>query len=301
MNPASTRVWPDDAAFVGLVESLARRFGLAAPGTPRRADFMADIAESQYAGTGFEYIHSRPYQLGDSIRSIDWRLTARTGELSVREYETTRGCPVYIVLDRSASMAFSSTATSKYAWALPVTGALALAALDRLGPVSWVLAQRPLHRAGPSRSPDRLFRDLLGWRELRFDEKTPVSRALAGARQFADTPGLVIVASDLHDPMAPRELSALSARHEVIVLWWRDPAEAGRIGAGVFRAREAETGRRFLATGRDRWLDPSQMEEELRRAVGERYVALRSNEDCIPALAEFMRLRSMPRRGRRLR
>ena len=42
---------------------------------------------SHFLGQGLEYVQSRPYQSGDSIKSVDWRVTARIGKLYVKEFK----------------------------------------------------------------------------------------------------------------------------------------------------------------------------------------------------------------------
>lgn len=63
---------------------------------------------SVFRGRGMEFAESREYQPGDDVRSIDWRVTARTGRTYTKLFQEERERPVHILLDLRAMMHFGS-------------------------------------------------------------------------------------------------------------------------------------------------------------------------------------------------
>ena len=74
---------------------------------------------SSMKGSGSEYIEHRLYQPGDDIKRIDWRLSARRENLYFRENDEDSNCAVYMVLDGTGSMDFTSSETlhTKFSYA----------------------------------------------------------------------------------------------------------------------------------------------------------------------------------------
>src|SRR5262249_57311310 len=108
-----------------------------------------------------------------------WRVTARTGKPHIKEYETPRRLPCFLLLDTSASMAVSSTARSKYAVALHIAGGLAFACLDRVSPVGVVGVGGRELRIEPSLSSARILEWLHQPRRLPYDEPRTIARRIA--------------------------------------------------------------------------------------------------------------------------
>lgn len=273
-----------------------RQFHLAVRRVADSLNYGTDA--SPFVGSGIDFVQSRPYQAGDPIKSIDWRVTGRTGRVFVKEYEAPKRMPVYVLVDTSASMCVSSTRLSKYAWAVPLAGGLALAALERMSPVGIIgCGDRPLGTHSTlSRAQLFLWLDLL--RRHRFDEETRLGSRLAELAGILEDRSLVIVLSDLHDPAALPGLKLMAQRHDCVVLQLQDPAERGLNGAGIYRGLEAETGRSFVARGRRDWLDHAGMEAELRRA-GIDSLLLPTDTELLPKVRLFLRRRDQVGKGGR--
>jgi uncharacterized protein (DUF58 family) len=253
---------------------------------------------SPFLGAGFDYVQSRPYQFGDPIRSIDWRVTARTGRPYLKEYEAPRRMPCYLLFDTSASMVVSSAPRSKYAVALHLAGGLAFACLDRISPVGVIGVGGREYRVEPSLSRARALEWLHQLRRYRHDEPTAVARRVAELAPVLPSRSLVLVLSDLHDPGALSALGALAQRHDVAVFQLLDPAERGVPGAGFLRAREAETGRSFVTRAGRKWTDPEPLAAGLRRA-GLDHLVIQTDQPFAARVRHFCRSRNLLGRGAR--
>lgn len=284
-------------AHLEQLEQLdARQFAIALRKLANSLQYGVD--RSPFVGSGVEYVQSRPYVEGDSIRSIDWRVTARTGRFHVKDFETPKSMPCYMLLDTSASMTVSSTARSKYATALYVAGGLALACLDRVSPVGVVAVGERKLRSQPSLSTARVMQWVLQLRTYRLDERTTLGATIHRLGPSLAQRSLIIVLSDLHDADAVPALRRLAQLHDCVVLQLEDPAERGLLGAGFFRAREAESGREFLTRGKGSWIDTSASVRALKRA-GVDHLALRTDESFEPKLRQLFRARGWAGKGQR--
>lgn len=265
----------------------------------RLADSLAfGTDRSPYIGSGLEYHQSRPYQFGDSIKAIDWRVTARTGKVHVKEYEAIKRLPVWILVDTSASMTISSTRKSKYEVAVYVAGGVALASLEAIRPVGFMgVGGRGLMR------PESLSKDQVhGWlhalRRYRFDEPTHLGRRVGELAARLPQRSQMIVLSDLHDPDALPALKLAAQAHDCSVIHLLDPAETGLRGTGFVRGREAETGRNVIAAGRNAWVDAAALRESLKQSRID-CLSIDVSQPYAARLRQFFKGRNMLGRGAR--
>ncbi|KLV05073.1 cytosolic protein [Photobacterium aquae] len=94
--------------------------------------------QSRHKGRGMDFAEVRPYQPGDDIRAIDWRVTARSGKTHTKLFTEEREQPVMLLVDLSTSMQFGSTLMLKSVQAAHFASLLSwltVAEQDRIGAV----------------------------------------------------------------------------------------------------------------------------------------------------------------------
>ncbi len=86
---------------------------------------------SQRRGRGIDFEEVRAYQPGDDIRTIDWRVTARTSKPHTRIFREERERPVLLLLDQRRSMFFGSRSCCKSVQAAHLAAFIAWLSLQR--------------------------------------------------------------------------------------------------------------------------------------------------------------------------
>jgi uncharacterized protein (DUF58 family) len=200
-------------------------------------------------GHGSEPGEARLYEPGDDVRRIDWNVTARTTETHIRETIADRELECWITIDGSPSLDFGTDATDK--------AHVALAAAAGVG----FLTSRGGNRVGaligsphdlttiPPRSGRKHLMALLhrieGIEHSDGPSEVTIADLIARTMVVARKRGLVVVISDfIGDPAAwQHELTALSARHEVLCIEVVDRREMELPNAGILTLIDVETGR----------------------------------------------------------
>lgn len=247
--------------------------------------------QSAFRGLGLEFEEVREYRSGDDVRTIDWNVTAKTGELHVKRFREERDLTMLLVVDLSASTRFGSGVMTVHDLIAEVSSLFALAAArrDRVGAI---LFDDGVRRVIPPRlgwrHGLRVVREVLG--AVPDGHGTAVGDALRSAGRMLRRRGVVVVVVDRACTMPRRELLALGARHEVVVVRVGDPLLRNGIVDGAMPVVDPEAGRRAVLHGA-----PEPREERV--PMGIDVVELSTDEDYLPAVKAMF----MERENRRVR
>lgn len=196
---------------------------------------------SAYRGRGMEFDEVRAYHPGDDIRTIDWRVTARTGRTHTKLFQEERERPVLILVDARASMRFGTRGCFKSVLAARAAALLAWVGIgggDRVGGL--VLAPSGIASFRPERSRRRILgfvkRVAEATAEPAGGAEPSLAEALLRLRTLVRPGTLVFLLSDFadFDPQAVHEAERLARQGEVSNLFVFDRLEAAMPGAGNY-------------------------------------------------------------------
>lgn len=192
--------------------------------------YVAGMHPSPYHGFSVEFAEHREYVPGDDIRHVDWKVWSKTDKLYLKQYEEETNLLLYLLVDTSESMAYSSAGNvSKLQYAQFVAASLAFMVLqqqDAVGLATFDDAVRRFIR--PAGQPSHLKELIHALDAAPARAKSDMGIVFHDLAERFKKRGVVVVLSDLFDE-APRVLAGLKhlrhRRHEVIVFHVLDPAE----------------------------------------------------------------------------
>jgi len=247
VSPVSTLAPSSPARHEAALRQLELRIN-------RRIDGLlhGDHAGLLYAA-GTEPGEAREYEVGDDVRRMDWSLTARTAVPHVRDTVAERELEAWLVVDRTASMAFGTARCEKQEVAGGVTAAFAFLNQRAGNRTGAVVVDGPKPTLIPARTGRNHLLALLHrvlMTEPAEGDAANLSDALVTADRVARRRGLVVVVSDFLDSAAssssawPLALRRLAGRHHVVAVEVRDPREDELPPVGLLTLVDPETGTR---------------------------------------------------------
>ncbi len=195
--------------------------------------FISGLHKSPYYGFSVEFAEHRPYNHGDELKHLDWKVYGKTERFYVKQYEEETNLRCYMLLDVSSSMQFRYFAEwSKLRYAVHLGAAIAYMLHRQRDGCGLVPFDREIGEILPAKSSyshllhlykkmDHILDD--------YDADVPEKRQTASAdaiHQLAERinrRSLVIIFTDLFENVQKQEelISALKhlrhKKHEVIL------------------------------------------------------------------------------------
>ena len=257
--------------------------------------FITGLHKSPYHGFSVEFAEHRPYNPGDELRHVDWKVYAKTDRHYVKQYEEETNLRHYVVLDTSPSMRYRHTGPlSKLEYGAYLAAALHFLMIKQRDATGLIAFDEAVHTLLRPKSTQSNLRQILARLENLADlapngRQTNAAVALNEAAEHIARRSLVVVITDLFENVGAHEDLLRALRHlrhrghEVL----------------VFHVLESETERRFrfpdvpmvfrdMETGEELSLQPAQLRTHYAEAV--QHFTDRFRRRCLERNIDFIEL-----------
>jgi uncharacterized protein (DUF58 family) len=269
--------------------------------------FLNGLHKSPFHGFSVEFADHREYVPGDDLKYLDWALYARTDHYYIKRFEEETNLRCYLLLDRSASMAFGTGALTKWDYSCFLTTCLAYLVLRQQDAAGLALFGAKPGVMVPPRCRRSHLRQLMSVMVQNGPEGgTDLAGSLRAIVRNLKRRGLVVVVSDLiDDPQATLKSLRLLAshRHDVLVFHVQDATELEFTFEGATLFRDLETGEELEidpVTVRDAYLEQMRELCEFYRKglteVGIGYHMINTRQPYDQALLAYLNRRSKTRK-----
>ncbi len=253
--------------------------------------------ESVHVGRGSLFRDHRAYAPGDDIRSIDWRVYARTDKLYVKQYEEDRSLTAHIVIDFSASMNFGGE-VKKYEYASMIGAGVAYVAWKNNERFELSTFSDKLDLFKPQQGRRQIV-DILDYlRDKKPTGKSEFKASLMSYAKSISTRSMIVIISDfLYDLEEIKQVLYQFKDSEIILIQVLDEMETELKLKGEFQLKDLETQvslKTFISDKtRKKYLDD--LEEHKRRirwiadSVGAKFYSFSTGFPIFDAMYEVLR------------
>ncbi|MBT7409990.1 MAG: DUF58 domain-containing protein [Methylococcales bacterium] len=206
---------------------------------------------SAYKGRGMEFDEVRSYQAGDDIKTMDWKVTARTGKPHTKLFREERERTIFLWVDLRKNMFFATRGAFKSVIASRLATILAWASAshgDRLGGL--IFSDLEHHEIKPTRGKKSVLHFIHQlvhhpvWQSSELNEvgHQGLSQSLARLRRVAKPGSLIFLLSDFQglDQQAHTHINQLSRHNDLTMVSIHDPIEATLPPPGFYRVSDGQ-------------------------------------------------------------
>lgn len=206
-------------------------------GSQKSNSVLSGRYASRLRGRGLDFEEARPYVIGDNIRNIDWKVTAKTGTTHTKVFTEEKEKPAFIFVDQSVTMGFGSTHKTKAVVAGELAAIAAYKILkggDRIG--GMVFKGKDYDLITPKRDRRNMlqfFQKIVDANKAIYDNKSfdftdALTEITSKLRNIITHDFMVVIISDFYryNPQTIKYLSEISEHNDVLLVKVYDPLES---------------------------------------------------------------------------
>jgi uncharacterized protein (DUF58 family) len=220
---SAERIVPDSVSDILIYPPYEDIKRIEILGSKRSLNLNFGLHRSKQKGLGSEFFGLRKYVFGDQFRLIDWKASARTQKLIVKEYESERDITVMIIVDSSNSMAGGAIENTKFEYAIRACMLLTKIALTRRDNVGvFTFSDRNNFQfLKPGRGEDHFYQVLDFVAKIKPQGKCRIVEAIDYLNRRFQKRSLIFIISDLE--ATPKEFGQamrklIPLNHTVIII-----------------------------------------------------------------------------------
>jgi len=254
---------------------------------------------SAFKGKGMSFSEVREYQYGDSIRDIDWNVTARFNHPFIKQYQEERELTVMLLVDVSASNLTGSGDRLKQERITEIAALLSFSAIKSNDKVGVIFFSDHIEQFIPPNKGVQhilfIIRQLIDFRPK--NTTTQIAEVLRYLTNIIRKRCVAFLLSDFLDNRYEDALKITGRKHDLVAIHVYSPLETVLPDIGLVRFVDAETGSAaWIDTGSQRGRtafdrlqgDHTRQIEQACRRAGVDLVRISTSEDYIrPLLALF--------------
>jgi uncharacterized protein (DUF58 family) len=259
--------------------------------------------QSIFKGSGLEFDDLRPYQYGDDVRTIEWKVSAKGHGTFVKTFREEKDQSVFFLLDISGSQDIGQEGNRKIDQGRIISGVLTLAAVfegSQVGLVSYSDEKEKLIL--PAKGGKQGVKMIKGIFEHQNKSlKTDLNGLFTFALNLIKKRAVVIVISDFIDSDYERPFRALAERHDLVAIQLTDPRESTLPSLGIIPVYDKEKGKTtwvntafgsFSKKIADTFTTDRTHLQDLCKKNQINYLAIDTTQDIIAPLIELFKYRN---------
>ena len=201
--------------------------------------------QSIFKGAGLEFDDLRPYQYGDDIRTIEWKVSAKGHGTFVKTFKEDKDQSVYFLLDISGSQDIGDKGRKKLDLGKEVAGVLTLAAIhegSQVGLLSFSDQKEKVILPGKGpRQGVKVIKAIFNHPNKSY--KTNLNEMFSFTLNLIKKRSIIIIISDFIDEGYERPFKALAEKHDLVAIQLTDPLESALPSLGIIPVYDKEEGK----------------------------------------------------------